>query len=198
MVAESWRQDPEREPRLAVPDPARAHASSRASLRRGRGRRCAAPARRSGRGADQRVLLAQRRRRQLRGRRGAGRAARAERGHAAAAALVALGDPQPGRAPARPATTSAARPPTARGRSSFVESVSGSHLDVAPLGRLAGRAHGLGVEPRRPGVPRRRALDPDPRRPRARRGARARRDRLPPERLAARRRPAARRTRTSR
>ena len=99
MVAESWRQDPEREnvwrfrirPGLTF--------QSGAPCDAGGGGGCAAPARRPGRGADQRVLLAQRRRRERRGRRGAGRAARAERRHAAAAALVALGDPQPGRAP---------------------------------------------------------------------------------------------------
>ena len=92
------------------------------------------------------VLLAERRRRARRGRRGARRAARAERGDAAAAPLVALGDPQPGGAGARPATSSAARPPTARARSAFVESVSGSHLDVARWDGWRGRTHDVGGE----------------------------------------------------
>ena len=70
----------------------------------------------------------------------------------------------------------------------FVESVSGSHLDVARWEGYRGAADDVAGE-RRARVPRRGPLDPDPRRPRARRGARARRDRLPPERLAARRRP---------
>ena len=96
MLAESWRQDPEREnvwrfrirPGLQLP-------VGRAVRRRGRRRR-ASPARRPGRGADQRLLLAERRRRARRGRRGARRAPRAERRHAAAPSLLALGDPQPG------------------------------------------------------------------------------------------------------
>ena len=131
MLAESWRQDPDREnvwrfrirPGLALP--------VRRAVRRGGRRRCAPPPRRPGRGADQRLLLAQRRRRARRGRRGAGRAARAERRHAAAAALLALGDPQPGRAPARPATTFGRTTADGTGPFTFVESVSGSHLDVA-------------------------------------------------------------------
>ncbi len=49
MLAESWRQDPERDERLALPDPARACASSRArrATRRPSPRRCACTAIRS-------------------------------------------------------------------------------------------------------------------------------------------------------
>ena len=91
---------------------------------------------------------------------------------------------------APPATTSAGRPADGTGPFTFVESVSGSHLDVARWDGYRGPRTTWQSNHEGPAYLDGDPLDPDPRRPRARRGARARRDRLPPERLAARRRPA--------
>ena len=198
MLAESWRQDPDRERRLALPDPAGRALPVRRAVRRDgrRRRRSASTAIRS-------------RRRSTRSSGGTSPACgpRATRcsSSCTSRAPACRGCCAPG---TRRSTT---RPPAERPATTFGRTTADGTGPVR-LRRVRRRArtstsrrwegyrgpHTTWQENARPRLPRRDALDSDPRRPRARRRARARRDRLPPERLAARRRPARARTRSSR
>ena len=100
MLAESWRQDPDREHVWRFRDQARPEVPIRRARATPRPSptRCASTAirsrRRSTRSSGETSPGVR-----CRGRRGPRRAPRAERRHAAAAPLLALGDPQPGGAP---------------------------------------------------------------------------------------------------